>query len=158
MKLSDTSRRLFVLHWLAWINALTAVALLLMARGHYTIDVIIAYWVTTRLWYVPIKLKNILLLNESKFCCALGQKQFCFIVLQSFMVNFVECCKYKMSTTAKKLVLCKEAHFTVATNLFLLLIPTLLLCGHCILGKELSIQFLVCLVFCGFSAISIYFY
>ena len=46
----DTSKRLYVLHWIVWINAITGVALLLMARGHYSIDVIIAYWITTRLW------------------------------------------------------------------------------------------------------------
>lgn len=45
-----TSKRLYVLHWIGWINAITGVALLLMARGHYSIDVIIAYWITTRLW------------------------------------------------------------------------------------------------------------
>lgn len=47
-----TSRRLFVLHWLAWINALTGVALLMMGRGHYTVDIIIAYYISSRLWYL----------------------------------------------------------------------------------------------------------
>jgi len=46
-----TSKRLYVLHWVAWINAMTGVALLLMGRGHYSIDVIIAYYITSRLWY-----------------------------------------------------------------------------------------------------------
>ena len=41
-----------MLHWLAWINAIIGVTLLLMARGHYSIDVILAYWITTRLWYL----------------------------------------------------------------------------------------------------------
>jgi len=50
--LEYTSKRLYVLHWVAWINAITGVALLLMARGHYSIDVILAYWITTRLWYL----------------------------------------------------------------------------------------------------------
>jgi len=50
--LEYTSKRLYVLHWIAWINAITGVALLLMARGHYSIDVIVAYWITTRLWYL----------------------------------------------------------------------------------------------------------
>ena len=48
---TDTSRKLYIIHWVAWINAITGVTLLLMARGHYSIDVIIAYWITTRLWY-----------------------------------------------------------------------------------------------------------
>lgn len=47
-----TSKKLYILHWLAWINAITGVTLLLMARGHYSIDCIIAYWITTRLWYI----------------------------------------------------------------------------------------------------------
>ena len=47
---SDTSKKLYILHWLAWINAIIGVTLLLMARGHYSIDVILAYWITTRLW------------------------------------------------------------------------------------------------------------
>ena len=46
----DTSKKLYILHWLAWINAIIGVTLLLMARGHYSIDVILAYWITTRLW------------------------------------------------------------------------------------------------------------
>jgi len=50
--LEYTSKRLYVLHWISWINAITGVALLLMARGHYSIDVIVAYWITTRLWYL----------------------------------------------------------------------------------------------------------
>lgn len=50
--LEYTSKRLYVLHWVAWINAITGVALLLMARGHYSIDVIVAYWISTRLWYL----------------------------------------------------------------------------------------------------------
>jgi len=47
-----TSKKLYILHWLAWINAIIGVTLLLMARGHYSIDVILAYWITTRLWYL----------------------------------------------------------------------------------------------------------
>ena len=50
--ISDTSKKLYILHWLAWINAIIGVTLLLMARGHYSIDVILAYWITTRLWYL----------------------------------------------------------------------------------------------------------
>ena len=32
--------------------AVGGVAMLMTARGHYSIDVIVAYFVTTRLWYI----------------------------------------------------------------------------------------------------------
>ena len=49
---SDTPSSFFVLHWLTWINAITGIVLLLLSRGHYSIDVIIAYWLATRMWCV----------------------------------------------------------------------------------------------------------
>jgi len=48
--LTDTPKKLFPLHWLTWLTAVTSVVLLLLSRGHYTIDVILAYFVTTRTW------------------------------------------------------------------------------------------------------------
>ena len=44
--------RLWPLHYLLWLAAVTGVSMLLLARGHYTVDVVIAYFITTRLWYV----------------------------------------------------------------------------------------------------------
>ena len=35
-----------------WVVAVFGVIMLMMAKGHYSIDVIIAYFVTTRLWYI----------------------------------------------------------------------------------------------------------
>ena len=46
----DTPSSFFVLHWLTFFNALTGIVLLLLSRGHYTLDVIIAYFVATRMW------------------------------------------------------------------------------------------------------------
>ncbi len=46
----DTPKRLFLLHWLTWLVACTSVILLLISRGHYTVDVVLAYYVTTRVW------------------------------------------------------------------------------------------------------------
>jgi len=40
------------LHWLSLVAAATGVALLLLSRGHYSIDVLLAYYVTTRLWHL----------------------------------------------------------------------------------------------------------
>jgi len=44
-------RRFVLLHWLSFLTSLCGVVFLLLARGHYTIDVILAYYVTTRLWW-----------------------------------------------------------------------------------------------------------
>lgn len=44
--------RLWLLHWLLSLSAFLGVVMLLVARGHYTVDVIIAYYITTRLWYL----------------------------------------------------------------------------------------------------------
>lgn len=45
-------RRFFVLHWTSLVVSLLGVILLLIARGHYSIDCILAYYVTTRLWWI----------------------------------------------------------------------------------------------------------
>ena len=39
------------LHTLSLLLSLLGVIFLLLGRGHYTIDVILAYYVTTRLWW-----------------------------------------------------------------------------------------------------------
>jgi len=51
-------RRLWPLHWVLWLCAVAGVAALLIARGHYTVDVVIAYFVTTRLWYLHNSIIN----------------------------------------------------------------------------------------------------
>lgn len=45
-------RNFKVLHWASFIVSLLGVIFLLIARGHYTIDVLLAYYVTTRIWWV----------------------------------------------------------------------------------------------------------
>merc|ERR1719450_159167 len=45
-------RRFVLLHRASFLSALLGVILLLLARGHYTIDVLLAYYVSTRLWWV----------------------------------------------------------------------------------------------------------
>ncbi|XP_040581563.1 phosphatidylcholine:ceramide cholinephosphotransferase 2 isoform X2 [Lepeophtheirus salmonis] len=45
-------KRWFLLHWFSLIITLTGIITLLLARGHYSIDVLIAYYITTRLWWI----------------------------------------------------------------------------------------------------------
>lgn len=56
-------RRFYLLHWAAWIIVLIGVIFVLIAHGHYTIDVLIAYHVTTRLFrtYHTLASNNFLL-------------------------------------------------------------------------------------------------
>jgi len=51
-------RNFWALHWLAWFNALVGVVMVLWAHGHYTVDIIIAYYVTTRLFWTYHTLAN----------------------------------------------------------------------------------------------------
>ncbi len=51
-------RRWYLLHWASWCLAAFGVMVLLMARGHYSVDVVLAYWITTRLWWVYHTLAN----------------------------------------------------------------------------------------------------
>jgi len=45
-------RRFTVLHWVSFLISSIGVASLVVARGHYSIDVVLAYFVTTRLWWI----------------------------------------------------------------------------------------------------------
>ncbi|XP_011341853.2 phosphatidylcholine:ceramide cholinephosphotransferase 2 isoform X4 [Ooceraea biroi] len=51
-------RRCQPIHWLAGLTVLVGVIMVLVAHGHYTVDVLIAYYVTTRLWYIYHTLAN----------------------------------------------------------------------------------------------------
>ncbi|XP_058810009.1 phosphatidylcholine:ceramide cholinephosphotransferase 2-like isoform X2 [Phymastichus coffea] len=46
------------IHWLAGISSFVGVIMVLISHGHYTIDVIIAYYITTRLWYIYHTMAN----------------------------------------------------------------------------------------------------
>jgi len=46
-----TPRRWLVLHLLTLAGLVLGVTMLLLSRGHYSIDVLVAYWVTSRLWW-----------------------------------------------------------------------------------------------------------
>lgn len=51
-------RRFFLLHWISFFTSIIGVIMLLIARGHYTIDCLIAYYITTRLWWIYHTLAN----------------------------------------------------------------------------------------------------
>jgi len=71
--LEDSPKRWFVLHWASWFMAAVGVLMVLIAHGHYTIDVIIAYLVTTRLFWIYHTLANNVYLKVCQFqlyCCS----------------------------------------------------------------------------------------
>jgi len=45
-------RRFFMLHWMSFFTSVIGIVMLLIARGHYSIDCLIAYYITTRMWYI----------------------------------------------------------------------------------------------------------
>ncbi|XP_003367208.1 phosphatidylcholine:ceramide cholinephosphotransferase 2, partial [Trichinella spiralis] len=50
---ADSPRRFWHLHLLTWLVSASGILCILLSRGHYSIDVVIAYFVTTRLfWFV----------------------------------------------------------------------------------------------------------
>ncbi|XP_054260898.1 phosphatidylcholine:ceramide cholinephosphotransferase 2-like isoform X2 [Macrosteles quadrilineatus] len=51
-------KRLWPLHWASFVASFVGVIFVLVARGHYTVDVIIAYWVTTRIFWIYHTLAN----------------------------------------------------------------------------------------------------
>ena len=53
-----------MLHYASLATSIAGVVTLLLARGHYSIDVIIAYWVTTRIWWIFHTLANNASLKE----------------------------------------------------------------------------------------------
>merc|ERR1711936_756117 len=44
-------RKLFLLPWASLALSTAGVVMLLLGRGHYSIDVLLAYYVTTRVWW-----------------------------------------------------------------------------------------------------------
>ncbi|XP_021950004.1 phosphatidylcholine:ceramide cholinephosphotransferase 2 [Folsomia candida] len=53
-----TPRKLFYLHWASWIVSIVGVVMMLISRGHYTVDVLIAYYVATRIFWIYHTLAN----------------------------------------------------------------------------------------------------
>lgn len=51
--------RFFLLHWASLLTSSCGVIFLLLARGHYSIDVLLAYWVSSRVWMTFHTMANI---------------------------------------------------------------------------------------------------
>ena len=49
--LLDSPRNWKALHFICFIASFLGVFLLLISRGHYTIDVIVSYWISTRVFW-----------------------------------------------------------------------------------------------------------
>lgn len=62
---ADSPKKYVLMHWASMLIAFVGVAMVLLAHGHYTIDVIIAYYVTTRLFWVYHTMSNIVVLKDS---------------------------------------------------------------------------------------------
>ena len=56
---ADSPPRFFLLHWASLLTSSCGVIFLLLARGHYSIDVLLAYWVSSRVWMTFHTMANI---------------------------------------------------------------------------------------------------
>lgn len=59
-----TPRRCYLLHWLFWLTSMLGVVMVLISRGHYTVDALIAYYVTTRVFWMYHTMCNNMWLKE----------------------------------------------------------------------------------------------
>ena len=53
-----TPRKWRPLHWLSWLVTFLGVVFVMVAHGHYTVDVLIAYYVTTRIFWMYHTMAN----------------------------------------------------------------------------------------------------
>lgn len=51
-------RRYVIIHWLVWLTSCVGVFMVLLSRGHYTVDVVVAYYVTTRIFWIYHTMAN----------------------------------------------------------------------------------------------------
>ena len=55
---SPRTKKFLVLHLFSFLLSVTGVAMLLVSRGHYSIDCLVAYWVTSRVWWTYHTMAN----------------------------------------------------------------------------------------------------
>lgn len=51
-------KQCFPLHWISWVVSVVGVIMVLVAHGHYTVDIIVAYYITTTLFWIYHTLAN----------------------------------------------------------------------------------------------------
>uniref|UniRef100_A0A915HU88 Sphingomyelin synthase-like domain-containing protein n=1 Tax=Romanomermis culicivorax TaxID=13658 RepID=A0A915HU88_ROMCU len=72
----NSPRRYWPLHWAVWSLSAGGIFCILLSRGHYTIDVILAYYVTTRLfWLYHTVANNQNLKKSSKITAVVDQTE-----------------------------------------------------------------------------------
>lgn len=54
----DSPRRFVIFHWIVWLSSFTGIFMVLLSRGHYTVDVVIGYYVTTRVFWIYHTMAN----------------------------------------------------------------------------------------------------
>lgn len=81
-----TPRKWRPLHWLSWLVTCLGVVFVMVAHGHYTVDVLIAYYVTTRVFWMYhtmasntiLKVGEILQIKTHKFSLFFNVQHFFF--------------------------------------------------------------------------------
>lgn len=81
-----SSKRIFWLHWATWFMSLTGVLMVLLSHSHYTVDVIIGYFVTTRLFWMYHTCANNQLLKKRSMYNYLA-REWWFSLFQYFECN-----------------------------------------------------------------------
>lgn len=74
-----------MLQWVSYLIAVVGVFLVLLAHGHYTIDIIVAYYITTRLFWTYHTLTNNAFLIKVTFILAI----YFFLQNRSLIVSFL---------------------------------------------------------------------
>lgn len=60
-----TSEKFWILHWIYWLLAVLGIFFLQVAHGHYSVDILLAYYITTRVFWTYHTLANNKELKES---------------------------------------------------------------------------------------------
>lgn len=68
----DSPRRLWWYHWLCWAFSMVGMFCILLAHDHYTVDVVVAYYITTRLfwWYHTMANQQVSFSCSPHPCCS----------------------------------------------------------------------------------------
>lgn len=48
---ADSPRKMWWYHWICWLFSVVGMVFILVAHEHYSVDVVVAYFVTSRLFY-----------------------------------------------------------------------------------------------------------